>query len=242
MVDKTQPDGISWTTMTPKWMTSAKLRRYSEESAEDRIARLNNARREKMERRAVAPENQSLQMKIQASELTDEKSEMAFQNKNILRIMERCSCNTATRCLEWDGFRYVNGYGKISINGKQILAHRAMFSCWHGLELGTREYVCHRCDNPSCCSIEHLFRGSPLDNMHDMIRKGRDFTAKGTNKAPLGEKSCRAKITDAQEMEIRALLKQGWTQMAILRSGKFPISKSFLSHLNTGRLRRHNFN
>lgn len=39
-------------------------------------------------------------------------------------------------------------------------------------------YICHRCDNPRCCNPKHLFPGTPADNVHDMLNKGRQvFTA-----------------------------------------------------------------
>jgi hypothetical protein len=31
----------------------------------------------------------------------------------------------------------------------------------------------HKCDNPACCNIEHLEIGTPLDNVNDMIERGR---------------------------------------------------------------------
>lgn len=35
------------------------------------------------------------------------------------------------------------------------------------------EWVLHKCDNPKCINLDHLFIGSPQDNTNDMIDKGR---------------------------------------------------------------------
>src|SRR5262245_23452394 len=35
-------------------------------------------------------------------------------------------------------------------------------------------YVCHHCDTPNCFRPEHLFLGTPQENVWDMISKGRD--------------------------------------------------------------------
>lgn len=46
-------------------------------------------------------------------------------------------------------------------------------------------YACHRCDTPKCINVEHLFWGTPKDNVRDMVLKGRHRGGDGT---PLRQK------------------------------------------------------
>lgn len=81
-------------------------------------------------------------------------------------------------CWNWNGVKDEDGYGRIyqSLNGKHIyhMAHRASYFIHFGIpESGI--LICHRCDNPSCVNPEHLFCGTPMDNMNDRDSKGRQM-------------------------------------------------------------------
>lgn len=70
--------------------------------------------------------------------------------------------------------------------------HRVMFE--HFKESAEGFYVCHTCDNTHCINPDHLFLGTPMDNMRDRDAKGRNGT--------LGENATFAKLTPEQVLEI----------------------------------------
>lgn len=74
-------------------------------------------------------------------------------------------------CHVWTG-AHAKGYGQILVaHGKRGRAPRV---AWF---LATGEWpelhVLHRCDNPPCVRVDHLFLGTPADNTADMVAKGR---------------------------------------------------------------------
>ena len=79
-------------------------------------------------------------------------------------------------CIEHTGARNKEGYGKRwDRNAKRsALAHRLAWMEVHG-QIPAGMSVLHRCDNPPCINVEHLFLGTPQDNTQDMISKGRGF-------------------------------------------------------------------
>lgn len=98
-------------------------------------------------------------------------------------------------CWPWLDFLSVkNKYGVFYISAVKFLAHRVAYS----LALGNprSKLVCHSCDNPSCCNPEHLWLGTSLDNILDMIAKGR-------KRSPHGSNAGMAKLTEIEVLQIR---------------------------------------
>jgi hypothetical protein len=75
-------------------------------------------------------------------------------------------------CIEWPKSRYRNGYGQLMVNYRKWQAHRWVWTQEHG-PIPEGMCVLHRCDNPPCVNIDHLFLGTHQDNVDDMIAKGR---------------------------------------------------------------------
>jgi hypothetical protein len=64
------------------------------------------------------------------------------------------------------------GYGALSVNGREMMAHRASYLAYRG-PIPNGLCVLHRCDVRSCVNPEHLFLGTKRDNTQDMMAKGR---------------------------------------------------------------------
>jgi hypothetical protein len=78
----------------------------------------------------------------------------------------------AGQCWEWQAGINGHGYGGISLDGKMIGAHRASYLLHNGF-IDPSLQVLHSCDNPKCVNPAHLSQGTNLDNVKDMLAKGR---------------------------------------------------------------------
>lgn len=109
-------------------------------------------------------------------------------------------------CLLWMGTATPNGYGYIREKGRKTrTSHVAMRIA--GKEVPQGAYVLHRCDNPHCVNVDHLFIGSPKANMADMIAKGRqDFSG-------LRLPSVR-RLSDEKHRIARAMFDEGYGPLA----------------------------
>ena len=91
--------------------------------------------------------------------------------KKIARFWSKVNIKSEDECWEYQGSRYITGYGKIRFDNKQNYAHR--FSAkLAGMNIKDT-CVLHKCDNPPCVNPKHLFIGSRADNMKDRKAKGR---------------------------------------------------------------------
>lgn len=62
---------------------------------------------------------------------------------------------TAGGCWEWQGELNRNGYGRVWVNGRRLMAHRVAYQLLVGdIEPGL--VLDHLCRNRRCCNPEHL--------------------------------------------------------------------------------------
>lgn len=105
-------------------------------------------------------------------------------------------------CWLWSGRKTQGGYGQFGINGVPVYAHRFSWELHNSNKIQKGKHVCHSCDNPPCVRPDHIWLGTPLQNMRDCIRKGRM-----RHPRMVGEQIGVSKLTDQQVREIRAKYK-----------------------------------
>lgn len=113
--------------------------------------------------------------------------------------------NPETGCWEWTGNLSGNGYGQMVVKRKKFLVHRVAAAQWLGLDISdSSKLVCHHCDNPICFNPEHIYVGTPADNMRDRRERGRQNVKRG-------EEAPQAKLSEGQVMKMREMYAEGAT-------------------------------
>jgi hypothetical protein len=107
-------------------------------------------------------------------------------------------------CIEFQGYKEKNGYGRKSSAGKMLLAHRIAYCKAKNIDIKDIDglVVMHTCDNPPCVNPEHLRLGTHQDNMDDKMKKGRHECGR-----LIGETNGQAKLTSEDVLRIREMVK-----------------------------------
>ena len=133
-------------------------------------------------------------------------------------------------CHLWYGTCDSNGYGLLHADGRRVRATRLAMRL-AGIDVPDHLDVCHKCDNPACVNVDHLFLGTASDNIRDMFRKGR-----GHHNVKLGSENHLSRLTEEQVREIKT------SQLSSVSLARmYGVDKSNIWNIRTGRTWRHLF-
>ncbi len=155
-------------------------------------------------------------------------SRQAFNKSLYQRFALKCGHADASGCIPWLGRTTNKGYGVLRTAGGDSLrttAHRFAWVIARG-DLEPNQCVLHRCDNPACVNVEHLFVGSPKENTEDMVEKGRH----SWRKALPWQKLAASDVHRISEMR-----SAGLTQQQVANS--LGVSRPLISMIEHGRIR-----
>ena len=114
---------------------------------------------------------------------------------DIGRFLAKIVCGLSD-CWFWHGSLDSSNYGRVTHKAANF-AHRLSWHLFRGpIPEGMR--VLHRCDVRNCVNPDHLFLGTQLDNIADMVAKGRN-----RGRAVFGEANPVSKLTTAQVLSMR---------------------------------------
>jgi hypothetical protein len=145
---------------------------------------------------------------------------IVLSQKDIARFLAKLPDLNESGCRPWMGCANPKGYGLFEAEHKQYLAHRVAWAIERG-DPGDMS-VLHSCDNPPCCNVDCLFLGTQLDNVSDMVSKGRKITRRGLE-------NYNARFTESQVREIRERHANGERQTAL--SELFGVAQSTINRI-----------
>ena len=132
-------------------------------------------------------------------------------------------------CWGWSGKGLCRGYPLIRTTTQSYRANRVSWMIHRGI-IPEGMHVLHHCDNPICTNPDHLFIGTHLDNINDMIAKGRGvFQVAPEKLRHAGSEHGNSKLTEHDVIEIRNLRAGGMRQWEIAK--RFGITRGNVGHI-----------
>lgn len=148
------------------------------------------------------------------------------------RFWEKVDIGTEGECWEWQAGGRGTGYGAIKVDGEVIDSHRMAWELTQG-EIPEGLFVCHHCDNRSCCNPKHLFLGTRSDNMKDAYEKGRLEHLDNIRHQPKGNKNGMSKLSKNEVESIKTLIEDSSFSQSDI-ADIFDVHKSRITRIKNG--------
>lgn len=134
-----------------------------------------------------------------------------------------------TGCLLWDAAtRGAHHYGQFKAANREIYAaHRWAWTRANG-PVPRGMQVLHRCDQPTCANVAHLFLGTQLENMRDKVAKKRQAR---------GERIGGSKLTLSEVEHIKVLISTDVVKLGDIAKA-FGCSRTNIGDIKRGRIWR----
>lgn len=118
-----------------------------------------------------------------------------------IRFFSKVEKQGEVGCWLWNARLDPDGYGEFSVDSKPVKAHRFSWEIHNGPILDGM-LVCHipPCVNRHCVNPNHLYLGTPQDNMNDKVLAGRQ-----SHVGNKGEQAVNSKLTKDDVEVIRHL-------------------------------------
>lgn len=167
---------------------------------------------------------------VNPSHLVLKTEEHYTRDRLVIRLIAGIASPDSNGCMVWTrACHHKSGYGQIKSLGSMKQVSRLLYELFVA-PIPDGMLVCHTCDNPPCCNLEHFFLGTALDNAVDRDSKGR-------LNPRYGSFNPRAKLDEMQVLKIRSDFAFG-ISVESLASDYF-VSCGTIEHVVAGRTWRH---
>ncbi len=93
-----------------------------------------------------------------------------FDDVTLSRFWSKVVKGSETDCWPWIGGK---GRGRFYLNGRSVLASHVVLVLAGRDRPDDKQMACHTCDNPNCVNPSHLWWGTNIENVADMINRRR---------------------------------------------------------------------
>lgn len=125
-------------------------------------------------------------------------------------------------CWLWRGTKNLDGYGRFSLDGAKVAAHRFAYELFVG-PIPEGALIRHTCDDPACVNPAHHIPGTNAENMRDMVERKRSAS---------GVRHGSRKLTIEQLVVIRQRIAADETMEAIARD--FGVTHTAIRKIRNG--------